>query len=638
MSLSTAQKEFIQDMMDLYLVPLHSLDDLHNQIKKIKEAFTTAINDTHEFYTLGRYLFAPTLMFKELEKFGDKATIAEVQIYLSEKIIERLSENATVAGLELHELQSLLPECLVNPKNWIPESHFKTYFKTESEKPEVPHLPWERIQDPVRLYYVALSIGPDQRTVSLETKPVDENNSNLMFLNYYLRPYKIIPDGSDQYDFMFDLITQAQQYAVHKMKKMILNYFLEKRFININIFQQAMADKNFGYLVSVKYYFELLSLNFTQTFAKLRNLTVSSASNLCSPVVIHLLHYNYCFLDEAKKFTANQIEIASNYLSKVRTGSLSIEHILNLDSNQCDLLNQVEVINLIQQEKLSFACAEQLPFLAKFLLTSPLYTDYFAKEFICWETIAKLQKYHFDFLLKINGSTLIKQKIISFEDVLSTNERTLQVVNSNNEIYQWLRQKKISFADLKKISSETLTTLKRHPYLSTWITHDIIKINEIHLHEIIDLYSIAYARRLAAIYQKQPYRFGKVEDCDKKILRELRTAAKYLQIDALHLRIHVLKNFINGREPTMKQFTRQIYAEINNLISNRANLSWHEILQQIFTIASNTLENLGNHTNKCMRLFASPTPSSIELQEFCEKIQLITQINVNKPQLRQSYR
>lgn len=644
MSLTQAQKEFIESAIDHMLDFSDEKTELVTQALKLREALTAPVDPNHDYYYLRECLYKPTEFLKTLEKFGispppnndiesaqftnnnntnkDKgtpATIAEVQQYTLSFVLRSLENKAKELQLTLKDLG--LEQQNINLEFITGENNI-TYFRSIIEQP-TGYLPWEMIYEEGQIHYSSLTVNPNNSSIDLKIHVfLPFENLTLTWQNY-----KSIPADVYQNNFLLSLIPETKELVNIIVKQDILKTLYETfEWINTISYFYAWYDPNFNKIITNNFYLSLILTdpNYLNLFL---NLSTQQGDSLTNTVVINILKNQLCTLNQAKDLNQSQISIVSTYYFLLKNRQIDMNDILTLNHDECRILSHSLISNLIKQNKLSFSMAKQIPLPICSLLSSGLYMDFFLKQTIDWSKLMGLTKYHCDFLLDKRVASLILDNILDIASISKFTSFDFFILQKDN-ILNLLLAKKITFEEIHNTLFSTLYMIIADQNIYAWLLAGILKLKDINTINLCSIYSLAYSERLFAIYQNKPFVINEVTDNIDKITEELSLFEGDIRINSLLLREMLISQFIlkigediknhmcSETSTQEKKFCYEILSIIQN-VNNNCSSPWQNKLDSIIELANKKLNSPYQPFTETLTLFKRKEISE-EIQKFCE--------------------
>jgi len=416
MSLTRAQKEFIEASIDHFLDFPIEPGLLSAEIKKLTNAFCHPNDQKNDYYQLALCLLQPKKHFQRLESYSaNTITVGKVQAYIIDLITENLTKAAEKAsislpqnGWEAEKLKQII----------ITSTHQQEPFKSVSVSIDNRTLPWHRITDEGKVFTAALVPRDNEPFISLQVDIELPDGLRTITRDYY----KILPvEDYDEQIFMTLLMPQAKTSAYQIAYEAVLEFLQDANLVTPDYVILANLNFALNKLLTDQFYIDLI-IDRKVNPSHFQSLNSVQINALLEPVTKSLIADKYMLFLQASFLTPTEILLASRYYPLLQKKIIIIDQILYTLPNQGKMLLLPVVINLVNKGYLLFDTAKKLPLHLRPLLSSDLYADYFFQEKICWEKLAQLPKEYCDVILQESNSqaiaALVKNKIIALEDFI----------------------------------------------------------------------------------------------------------------------------------------------------------------------------------------------------------------------------
>lgn len=540
MSLTRAQKEFIEASIGHLLEFPAEPDKLSAEVTKIKKSFSEPHNQDNDYYPLTRCLRKPAKTLRRLEKYNQQETsIGRVQEYILVLVTERIKKAAVDANMDFNRLDWNIDSISAQ---MIEPSAFLAAFKSSRARLDDVQLPWLNITDDGKIFTSALFLREDTPHVCLETEVELPDGVH----NKCIEKFRELPAGDyDQDEFLLELIPEAKEQAYEICEEAVLDFLVSSGSTSPHTVGLVMMNPNLKQILCDDFYIKLISSGRVSLISFIR-LDAHEVETLLNQTVKNLIAGRHRTFSQAMHMSKIEIQAAGCYFTMLAGKKILYEQITDLSEDQGKILLHPVIVNLVNKGALRFSTAKMLPVCLRPLLSSDLYMEYFSKGKIDWDAMRLIRQSHCDFLLHKEFArqiaALIKENIFSLTDVLTfTPEMQKRALSAN--ILGLLLKKIISARDLHVLLPRTFILVNEHPHLNEWLQCGLITIRDVEQASFPVIYTKAYANRMLAIQRRQPCVLKGKTDTAEQISLEMAYSAVHADMELTDLRERVMRRY-----------------------------------------------------------------------------------------------
>ncbi|MBV9576790.1 MAG: hypothetical protein JO149_09225 [Gammaproteobacteria bacterium] len=572
--LSDPQKNIIHRELD----HLFDFSDEKEKIPQIEKELHIAlmgeIPNTQRFYWLRESLLNPTAYFQTLEQQGTTVTIAEVQEY----IIDYIIENTERQGFKRLNKAFLLKE--------LSENNGTIDFKSGKAKVIDHYDPWEfPASTHEKIYsfiirFVSEIIPETLNTKKTQAKRIVYVDTTVriasMVIEFSKRLYEmpeIFSNDAAANKFIDNVKKEAQIIARDTAAAYAITC-LTKKIRNIEIHTEAAIKSELAKdLISNSYYFNLLAEEKI-LFMQIAHILPRQAENLSHPSIIKLLKLNLLTPKQARFLTPYEraIMIQVGYLHLLMEKKIFFIEIKGISKERSQFLLLPAVTHLIQSAKWTFQQALAFPAYLTDIFKNQLYVPYSMKNGIPPELIL-IPESHVPFLLKPSIARLITNNIITFKMMATLSINTLTLIGNHPQLIACAEKRLLSAKKLMQINDESL----------------------------LDLYAATFAERLFAVIIHQPHFIIKRTDNIETLHRKMQEISEDLSISQITLQQQIVQQLLVKikhhieQQPEPEKHEKDIYEQFSCLLSecdHNKEINWFSLLAEIVNLAKITLANI----------------------------------------------
>ena len=502
MPLNKSQEDEINCVIDSFFenFPL-SPNDFIQEVTELKHVLKTPVDENHRYYWL-RELFVNSalylhLYFRPNDIAAHFISIADVEIYILDRMSSHLIELANQAQIPLSTLESVW-----NRTNMIfdmiPHRHYRLTFASKPAPCDgITAPPLLADMNPIYSYSIVFipneefdDTHPHGRMINIAYAQVkvDCGEGHIHEETIELADVPRLHNDREEDQFKLKIEPKAHIETERFAAKMALNYlppFKSKH--------DLLESKSAKQIITYRYYFNLLKNN-QLSISELVHLSSCAGEVLTDPIMVELIKKEICDFTNSKELSLPQkaIVIHPVYSALLARNMISIFDIVSLNYNRCKFLSQTPIANLIQQNKLTFVQALNIPLYLKNILTCGLYFDFFSQE-TDWDEFSNIKKHQYQLLLDNKISSLIKSKQIQFNQINKLTELAIFLIEHYPHLINWYEQNFFFLDELNNVNSDTF----------------------------FELYLRVYTARLYAIYDSTPYTISNKQDSLPGLIEEL---------------------------------------------------------------------------------------------------------------------
>lgn len=445
MPLTQAQKDNIYSILTSSLELPNDKASLQTAMKQLEEALLTTVEDAHPFTWVSKCFRSPTTYFPGLEKLNAETTyVYEVQEYIlsiiSTAIETRLAQlpkmpqhwkNKAVlqffADLDNKALVFTTPELAIdggeNP--WaLPALEGKNYNRALRMHEEVQVFDNDYMQDDdddLMLYLqpIKYSFYVDVTTKMPLAPPITQS----FFVCELPATFN---NDNEENAFIEKHQKQAEELAEKHATRVALAY-LEKKPLSDSLITKLSADSGVRKLITMPYYFEEIAAGRLKA-NRIINLTQNECDNLADHIIIDLMENKILTSLQAKALTLPERRVAIHpaHYQSLKNKAISLESFNNLSERRSHFITFPTIANLIQQGKLDFRTAMELPFYTFPIFKILAYTRLLASDTMDWHVFGRLTELQCKFMAHKQAIPLLLADVISLNKVANyTAEQTL---------------------------------------------------------------------------------------------------------------------------------------------------------------------------------------------------------------------
>lgn len=411
MPLKDEQKEVIEMVLMDFDFSSTNENDFYLKENLLSQTFNGVVDTNHEYYFISECFLNPEAYFREIEIKGPLVTLAEVQEYIFEYVIQKLNESG-------HPLRILNQEFI---QTHIPKENRAISFEGKKARVDTGENSWFLANPEDSIYTQLIDYAAIYNLNNLYISITVNCGSDAIHKKYF-QVKKLLgnfPTLAEEITYIDASKEEAASAALKEAALIAIQHIAKLHRLENTHTQKIIKNEATFPLITHTYYFNLL-VNKEIQFSDIENFNPEIINRVCSRNIVSLIKDKLITLQEASRLSKFNVNVINHptYFAMMQKKEMVLWDLKDMTKKKMKLLVNHCVLSLLEMKKISLRIVNSLPVFLRKIFANKHYKKYFiSQDKIDWSNFKTIPNPHHLLLLDERITLFVTNKVLSFKDI-----------------------------------------------------------------------------------------------------------------------------------------------------------------------------------------------------------------------------